>query len=64
MTHPMVLVLAYDTGEDLAKKVREYHIPDFSNWKHEDDFEKAFADLMRDLRAKSEGTETRSEPER
>jgi hypothetical protein len=30
--------------------VREYHIPDFSNWKQEDEFEKAFADLMRDLR--------------
>ena len=25
-----------DTGEDLAEKVREYHIPDFSKWKHED----------------------------
>jgi len=36
------------------KKVREYHIPDFSNWKHEEDFEKAFADIMCDLRAKAE----------
>jgi len=43
-----------DTGEDLAEKVREFHIPDFSNWKHEDDFEKAFADLMRDLRREDE----------
>jgi len=39
-----------DTGEDLAEKVREYHIPNFSNWKDEDEFEKAFADLMHDLR--------------
>ena len=40
-----------DTGEDLAKKVREFHIPtNFSKWKTEDEFEKAFADLMRDLR--------------
>jgi hypothetical protein len=39
-----------DTGEDLAEKAREYHIPNFSNWKDEDEFEKAFADLMRDLR--------------
>ncbi|NOT00489.1 MAG: toll/interleukin-1 receptor domain-containing protein [Phycisphaerales bacterium] len=39
-----------DTGEDLAEKVREYHIPDFANWKQEDDFEKGFAALMRDLR--------------
>jgi hypothetical protein len=40
-----------DTGEDLAERGREYHIPDFANWKQEDDFEKAFAELMRDLRA-------------
>jgi hypothetical protein len=40
-----------DTGEDLAEKVREFHIPtNFSKWKTEDEFEKAFADLMRDLR--------------
>ena len=40
-----------DTGEDLAEKVREFHIPtNFSKWKTEDAFEKAFADLMRDLR--------------
>ena len=30
-----------DTGEDLAKTVRAYHIPDFSQWKQEDAFEKA-----------------------
>ena len=40
-----------DTGEDLAEKIREYHIPDFSNWKDHDAFESAFADLLRDLRA-------------
>lgn len=40
-----------DTGEDLATEVREYHIPDFSNWKEHDDFEKAFERLLRDLRA-------------
>ncbi len=39
-----------DTGEDLAEKIREYHIPDFSNWKNHDAFESAFADLLRDLR--------------
>ncbi len=43
-----------DTGEDLAKTVRAYHIPDFSQWKQEDAFEKAFGDLMRDLRAGSD----------
>jgi hypothetical protein len=40
-----------DTGKDLAKEVREYFIPDFSNWKEHDAFEKAFERLLRDLRA-------------
>jgi hypothetical protein len=40
-----------DTGKDLAKEVREYFIPDFSNWKEHDAFEKAFGRLLRDLRA-------------
>ncbi len=35
------------TGKDLAVELREYHIPDFSNWKNH----AAFADLFRDLRA-------------
>jgi hypothetical protein len=39
-----------DTGKDLAKEVREYFIPDFSNWKEHDAFEKAFKRLLRDLR--------------
>jgi TIR domain/Pentapeptide repeats (8 copies) len=39
-----------DTGKDLAKEVREYFIPDFSNWKEHDAFEKAFERLLRDLR--------------
>ncbi len=42
-----------DTGEDLAEKIREYHIPDFSNGKDHDAFEAAFADLLRDLRAEA-----------
>jgi hypothetical protein len=39
-----------DTGEDLASEVRQYFIPDFSNWKEHDAFEKAFERLLRDLR--------------
>jgi hypothetical protein len=39
-----------DTGEDLASEVRQYFIPDFSNWKEHDAFEKAFDRLLRDLR--------------
>ncbi|HEX8773704.1 MAG TPA: toll/interleukin-1 receptor domain-containing protein [Pyrinomonadaceae bacterium] len=40
-----------DSGKDLAKEVREYYIPDFSNWKDQDSFEKAFDRLLRDLKA-------------
>lgn len=39
-----------ETGKDLAKEVREYFIPDFSNWKEHDAFERAFGRLLRDLR--------------
>jgi uncharacterized protein YjbI with pentapeptide repeats len=39
-----------DTGEDLASEVRQYFIPDFSNWKEHDAFERAFGRLLRDLR--------------
>jgi hypothetical protein len=44
-----------EMGEDLAKVVREYHIPDFSGWKDHDSFEAAFDRLLRDLRASDEG---------
>ena len=40
-----------DSGKDLGVEVREYFIPDFSNWKDHDAFESAFARLLRDLRA-------------
>lgn len=40
-----------DSGKDLAVEVREYYIPDFSNWKNHDSFESEFAKLLRDLRA-------------
>ncbi|HEX8774906.1 MAG TPA: toll/interleukin-1 receptor domain-containing protein [Pyrinomonadaceae bacterium] len=40
-----------DSGKDLAKEVREYYIPDFSNWKDHDAFEIAFDRLLRDLKA-------------
>jgi uncharacterized protein YjbI with pentapeptide repeats len=40
-----------DSGKDLAVEVREYFIPDFSNWKNHDEFESAFEKLVEDLRA-------------
>lgn len=39
-----------DIGKDSAKEIREYFIPDFSNWKDHDAFEVAFDRLMSDLR--------------
>ena len=40
-----------DSGKDLAVELREYFIPDFSNWKDHDQFETAFTRLLQDLRA-------------
>ena len=40
-----------DLAEDMAEEIREYFIPDFSNWKDHDSFETAFSRLIRDLRA-------------
>lgn len=40
-----------DSGKDLAVELREYFIPDFSNWKEHDQFEAAFSRLLNDLRA-------------
>ncbi|KKL44436.1 hypothetical protein LCGC14_2365710 [marine sediment metagenome] len=39
-----------DTGEDLAKEIRKYFIPDFSEWKDPHVYQKAFRRLLRDLR--------------
>ena len=40
-----------DAGNDLAIEVREYFIPDFSNWHNEVAFDKAIKRLLEDLRA-------------
>jgi len=40
-----------DSGKDLAVELREYFIPDFSNWKDHDQFEAAFSRLLQDLKA-------------
>ncbi|MFZ0318609.1 MAG: toll/interleukin-1 receptor domain-containing protein [Candidatus Sulfotelmatobacter sp.] len=39
-----------DSGKDMAVEVREYFIPDFSNWKNHDSFESGFRRLLRDLK--------------
>ncbi|SPE40120.1 hypothetical protein SBA7_1280012 [Candidatus Sulfotelmatobacter sp. SbA7] len=40
-----------DTGKHSAREIREYFIPDFSNWKDHDSFQKAFQRLLNDLKA-------------
>jgi hypothetical protein len=40
-----------DTGKDSAREIREYFIPDFSNWKDHDSYQQAFQRLLRDLKA-------------
>ena len=40
-----------DTGKDLAVEVREYFIPDFSNWRDRDAFQSCFGKLLDDLKA-------------
>jgi len=44
-----------DSGKDSAREVREYFIPDFSNWKEHDSFQAAFQRLLRDLKAEERG---------
>lgn len=38
-----------DTGKDSAKEIREYFIPDFSNWKNHDAYQQAFDRLLQHL---------------
>jgi hypothetical protein len=39
-----------DTGKDSAREIREYFIPDFSNWKSHDTYKTAFDRLLTDLK--------------
>lgn len=39
-----------DTGKDSAREIREYYIPDFSNWKDHDSYQQEFNKLLRDLK--------------
>lgn len=42
-----------DTGKDMAREIREYHIPDFTRWKSQGHFDKAFKKLLKDLSKKN-----------
>jgi hypothetical protein len=39
-----------DTGKDSAREIREYFIPDFSNWKNYEAYQVAFHQLLRGLK--------------
>jgi len=41
-----------DAGKDSAREIREYFIPDFSNWKDHDSYRLAFDRLLKDLQGK------------
>jgi hypothetical protein len=43
-----------DMGKDSAREIREYFIPDFSNWKDANVYKYAFDKLLKDLRARDE----------
>ena len=45
-----------DTGIDSAREIREYFIPDFSEWKNHDSYHKAVDRLLNDLKAGARGT--------
>ena len=39
-----------DTGKDSAREIREYYIPDFSDWKNHDKYQDQLARLLKDLK--------------
>jgi hypothetical protein len=39
-----------DTGIDSAREIREYYVPDFSNWKNHDSYSAALDRPVRDLK--------------
>jgi hypothetical protein len=42
-----------DRGIDSARAIREYFIPDFSNWKDHDSYQRALERLVKDLKSVS-----------
>lgn len=51
-----------DSGKDLGIELREYYIPDFSNWSDADAFEASFGRLLKDLRAEEKAEDSRAGP--
>jgi hypothetical protein len=42
-----------DTGKDSAREIREYYIPDFSNWKNHDVYQVEFEKLLKALKSET-----------
>lgn len=40
-----------DSGKDSAREIREFYVPDFTNWKQHDSYQKEFLRLVNDLKA-------------
>jgi hypothetical protein len=51
-----------DTGTDSAREIREYFVPDFSQWKDHDAYRQAFERLVRELQAGPEKTYAQPAP--
>lgn len=47
--HPAWTAFDADTGKDMGRGVREYIVPDFSDWKDRDAYRQVFDRLLRDL---------------
>jgi hypothetical protein len=45
-----------DRGKDAAKEVREYFIPDFSDWENNKQYAKAFDALLKALKSEDPAT--------
>ncbi|MGH7842531.1 MAG: toll/interleukin-1 receptor domain-containing protein [Candidatus Binataceae bacterium] len=43
-----------DSGKDSAREIREYFIPDFSDWKNHDNYQQAFESLLKALKAEAQ----------
>src|SRR5271157_5414528 len=52
-----------DTGKDSAREIREYFIPDFSNWKEKDSYQRAFSLLVKDLALSSTSPVIEGQPD-
>jgi TIR domain len=61
MLFPVMLKIGYkeltewecfdaDTGKDSAREIREYYIPDFSQWESPEKYNEEFEKLVRDLK--------------